>query len=369
MYEALEIAREPRRLLGMFWLVAGAIGLWAAFAFFDEPDAFVAPALLVASAALLPAYLWCAQRVRGIPVFPLFASAFILTHAFPLLHPTPLVLGYSDPAIWRAAFTVMGFLWLSTAAWWMCAVQPRRMPSTCLSVATERGHPLYLSMLVATIALSIATNADWFSQFAEGVFTTLRGFVRGLTGVAILMLALSWGKRTLPPASVKSFVVLFLLFCIADAASLFLVGAIVAVLMLAVGFVLGRGRLPAIALLAVAIFAVLHLGKGAMRERYWSQGSQGHVIQPLQYPALYAEWVQVSLENVSSREPNAQGGGSILARASNLNILLQVQEMSPHVVPYLRGETYAIIVSSLLPRLLFPDKTSPHLGSAILNVH
>jgi hypothetical protein len=369
MHEELEITSEPPRLLGLFWLIAGSIGLWAGFSFVNGTDAFAGPALVVASAALFPAYVWCARRVPGIPVFPLFAATFLLTHAFPLLQPTARVQGYAEAAIWQAAITVAGFLWLSTATWWVCAARPRRTPSTCLSLGGDRGHALYLSMLAATTALSVATNADWFSSLSEGVFTTLRGFVRGLTGVAILMLALSWGRRTLSPASVKSFVVLFILFSVADAASLFLVGAIVASLMLAVGFVLGRGRLPAIALLAVAIFAVLHLGKGVMRERYWSEGSQGHVIQPFQYPALYVEWVQASLENVQSADADGERSASIFARASNINILLQVQEMSPRVVPYLGGETYAIIGSSLLPRLLFPDKASPHLGSAILNVH
>jgi hypothetical protein len=36
---------------------------------------------------------------------------------------------------------------------------------------------------------------------------------------------------------------------------------------------------------------------------------------------------------------------------------------------YLGGETYAIIPSSLLPRLFFPEKASPHYASSTLNVH
>jgi len=357
------------RLLGTFWIIVGTLGAWCLAGLVFRPESFAGAALLIAGSALLPAYLWCTGRVQGLPVFPLFSSAFLMTHVFPLLHPTPRLLAYSNGAVWTAAMTVAGFLWLATAVWWMCTTRPRHLPRTCLSVGGDRGHALYLTILSATAVFSIAANGDWFSQFSEGAFTTLRGFIRGLTGVAILMLAMSWGKRTLSPASVRLFVAFFVLYCIADAASLFLVGAIVGCLMLTVGFVLGRGRMPMIILMAVGIFAVLHLGKGSMRERYWTEGGQGHFIQPYQYPSLYAEWFRASALELRATATDEEERASIFARASNINILLQVQEMSPDIIPYLGGETYAIIPSSLMPRVLFPDKASPHLGSATLNVH
>jgi hypothetical protein len=353
----------------MFWIAAGSIALWAAISSLKGAESFPGPAILVASGALFPAYLWCTGRVSGLPVFPLFSSSFLLTHAFPLLDPTPRILSYTDAAVWTAAATVASFLWLSTAVWAICIGRARHPPSTCLTVAGERGHALYLSMLFATTMLSIATNGDWFSELSEGLFTTLRGFIRGLTGVAILMLAMSWGERRLSPASVRLFVTLFLLFCLSDAASLFLVGAIVASLMLSVGFTLGRGRLPAITLVAIAIFGLLHVGKGTMRERYWTFGAQGYVIQPAGYPWLYVEWFAASLEQLNVAAGDDEQRTSIFARVSNINILLQVQEMSPQVVPYLGGATYAIIPSAVLPRVLFPEKVSPHIGSATLNVH
>jgi hypothetical protein len=380
MYDQLETTGAPRPslysltmngpgMLVMFWLLAGAIGLWATISYVNRPDSFAGQAILVALAALLPMYLWCARRVPGHPVFPLFASAFLMTHVFPLLRPTPRLLGYSDGAVWAAAATVAGFLCLATAVWWICTTRPRHVPQTCLSVGGDRGHSLYLVILCATTALSIATNGDWLSQISEGIFTTLRGFIRGLGGVAILMLAMNWGERRLSPSAVKLFVTLFVLFCIADGASLFLVGAIVGCLMLGIGFVLGRGRLPLISLVALVIFGLLHLGKGPMRERYWPEGGQGHVIQPLQYPGLYAEWLRASLEELRAAGDEDDGAASIFSRTNGINILLQVQEMSPQVVPYVGGATYAIIPSSLLPRLFFPEKESPHMGSAILNVH
>jgi hypothetical protein len=145
------------------------------------------------------------------------------------------------------------------------------------------------------------------------------------------------------------------------------VGAIVACLMLAVGFALGRGRVPAMTLALLAIAGLLHVGKGRMRERYWPEGGQGHVIQPLDYPQLYMEWLAVAAEEAYSS--SGSDSGSIFARANNIYILLQVQEMAPQAVPYIGGTTYALIPSSLLPRLFFPDKASPHMASALLNVH
>ena len=356
-------------MLGMFWTITAIIATWGAFNLSTAEASFTGPALLIAASALLPGYLWCARLVPGLPVFPIFASTFLITHVFPFLHPSAALLTYSGGAAWTAAWTVSAFLALTTAVWWICVTRPRRVPLTFLSVGGDRGHALYVLILAAAAALSIATNANWFSQLSEGVFTALRGFIRGLTGVAILMLAMSWGQRKLSPASVKLFVTFFLLYSMADGASLFLVGVIVGWLMLGVGFALGRGRLPTLSLvMAIAILGVLHIGKGPMRERYWPEGGQGHVIQPAAYPALYAEWLAASLEELRANRDDKNQWSSILSRANGVYLLLQVQALSPDVIPYLGGSTYSLVPSSLLPRFFFPDKTSPHLGSAMLNV-
>src|SRR5215471_10536824 len=106
-----------------------------------------------------------------------------------------------------------------------------------------------------------------------------------------------------------------------------------------------------------------------MRMRYWAEGGQGHVIQPAAYPALYGEWLLTSLEEMRVGSDGQDQWTSVLSRANSINLFLQVQTMSPNVIPYLGGATYSIVLDSLLPRFFFPDKTSPHLGSSMLNVH
>src|SRR5215471_2386190 len=214
-------------LLGLFWTLAAGIALWGALSLFNGTDNFAGPALLIAAAALFPSYLWCSERVQGLPVFPLFTSSFLMTYAFPLLYPTPLLKTYSSEAAWTAAVTVSAFLCLTTAVWWICVTRPRHMGRTFLSIGGERGHWLYLFLLAASAVMSVAMNGDWLSQLSAGIFTALRGFIRGFTGIAILMLAMAWGQRKLSPRFVRLFVGWFLVYAIADAASLFLVGAIV----------------------------------------------------------------------------------------------------------------------------------------------
>jgi len=370
MHEELTAQSRRPALLQWFWWIAGALVFAGAWNRIDSPDSFAVPALLIAACALVPSYLWCAGQAPGLPIFPLYTAVFLLTHVFPLLSPPPLLIASNtEESVWKAALTVAGFLLLATASWWFSLNRPRARPTTCLILGGERGHSLYLVILMASVALSVATNADWLSQFSEGMFATLRGFVRGLTGLAVLMLATSWGERTLSPASTKAFLVLFVGFCIADAASLFLVSAVVACTMLAVGFVLGRGRLPVLVLVAVVVLGLLHMGKGPMRQRYWTPGAQGHVIEPWRYPSLYADWLEASLDQLAATKSGENQSATIFGRVNNLTLLLQVQRMSPLDVPLLHGETYAIIPSSLLPRLFFPDKTSPHLSTSMLNVH
>ena len=123
-------------------------------------------------------------------------------------------------------------------------------------------------------------------------------------------------------------------------------------------------------LVAILLFGFLHAGKGAMREVYWQQ-EEDPTIQPTSYPAFLFEWVTISFRNLFGSEVEGETveSQSLLERASLMQLLLSVQAMTPDAVPYMNGETYAIIPSLLVPRILSPEKGASHEGTYLLNIH
>jgi hypothetical protein len=49
-------------------------------------------------------------------------------------------------------------------------------------------------------------------------------------------------------------------------------------------------------------------------------------------------------------------------------MVLAVEEATPQIIPYLEGETYALLPSMLVPRFLEPDKTESQAGLNLLSV-
>jgi hypothetical protein len=119
--------------------------------------------------------------------------------------------------------------------------------------------------------------------------------------------------------------------------------------------------------------ALLHGGKGEMRDRYWPRGDEDvPAVQPLSYPSLIAEWFTVGFTHFqwgTGDDQPEEESQSILERASLMQLLLYVQNATPEFVPYLNGETYTMIPWLLVPRILSPNKPAAHEGTYILNVH
>jgi hypothetical protein len=327
-------------------------------------------ALVLGFFALLPAWLWSAGRVPGLPVFPLYAATYLVTHVFQFLLAEPRLRDYPAEAILRAALTASGFLLVGTVVWGFWACRPRRLPPMCRALEGNHGTNVLLLLLFLGTVYTVFDHAGWLGAFPAGLVTAARSIFRGPIGFATFVLALRWGKRLLSPFQRNLFLGLILAYCLADASSIFLVGVVLACLMFVLGFTLGRNRFPWSSIATtLAIIATLHVGKGDMRFRYWAEGQQGNNLAPQQYPAFYVDWLKSSLKQiVQNKQEEEDTHQSILSRANTVYLLLQAQQMTPDEVPFLRGATYAIIPSALVPRLFDAEKASPHYSTALLNV-
>ncbi|WP_404786648.1 hypothetical protein [Altericista sp. CCNU0014] len=366
--------QERRQLLNLFWLVAGGLFLFEVFGTQINSLQTTVAGLLITAAALLPSYLWCSGKAFGFPVFPLSALPFIWTHALPLISQHPKIITYSPIHHLYASLTTTGFLLLGTWVWFQFVKSPPPLPQTYRALSGKKGESFFLGVLVLGILFTIAATGGWL-LLSGGSFALVRGGILGLTALATFTLAYRAGSDELSSNQTRLFWVLIILHMIVSAAGLLLVGAMVTFLTVAIAFSIGRKKPPtSFIVFTLVCLILLHGGKGDMRAKYWVYGP-GAIIQPWQYPAWYAEWADYSLTRLnpsadrSSEVTSYAKRQSFAERSSVIHLLLLAQTKTPESVPYLSGETYAIVPQLLIPRIFDANKIRSHEGTYILNIH
>jgi hypothetical protein len=360
--------QESRRLLAAFWVTGYVIAAYFVYLSFDldAPLVRMLGAVPVMITAMLPAYFWCAGRVRGVPIFPLFALTYLWTYGIPFVSQHPAIVGYDGVAVLAAGLTVAGFLMLATLAWYLFAASPAPILRTERVLKEGHGRAFFFAMIVGTGLFIMGVTGQWL-EIDAGVFSIVRSALFALSTVGLFALSYQWGKGELPPTQRIVFAGVFIFYLLAQLSSLFLVGAIVAAGLVIVGYTTGRRHFPSVwVLVAMMMFGFLHVGKGAMREQYWYPETQA--VQIWNYPGFFAEWLAYGIEEINATSSNTPSQ-PIYERVSLAHLLLKVQDESPEPVPYLYGATYAIVPGLLIPRILDPDKLTAHEGTTILNVH
>jgi hypothetical protein len=359
-------ARGPAGLLGAFNIVAALIALFLAYRLAADPSLTVLAAGLVAAGSLVPVYLWCAGHVGGVPLFPLFSLTYLWTYAYPLASGNPEVESFESALTLSAGLTVAAALLVGAFAWYIVLNCPYRLPARIREMQHGKGDWLLIAMIFGAALLTAMVNAHMHGIFSEGIFGIVRSSLLGLSAVGMFALAYRLGRGELERRKQISFVTCFVAFLIAQMATLLLVSGLAAVALFAVGYAVGAGRIPWKWLVPfLAVFALLHVGKGEMREHYWYPPQ---AIQPWQYPAFFAEWLDHGVHKLVNPDPS-EPAASLYERVGLVHLLLRVLDEAPERTPYLMGETYAVIPELLVPRLFNPDKPSSHEGTTILNVH
>ncbi len=358
-------------LLTVFWVISALLLIYVGWTFEARPLIFTFAGLLVSCFALLPSYLWCSGQARGLPIWPLSCAGTLLTYGIQLFSSYSHFDGISAGAIWNAALTVTGFLMVGTLAWYVCVTGTRVRPHAALMIRPQKVAGVLIGFFAIGVIYTACSAAGWLNFLSGGIGTTVRGLMRGPIVFAVFVLAARWGQRALRPQEVLSFVVLLILYCVADASSLYLVTGIATGLMMLVGYAIGRKTVPWAMIAAfIFVFGALHLGKEEMRKEYWGDDLSEHTsVTPWNYPAFYAKWARCSIDAIIHGKTSDEQSASLLERANTIYLLLQAQDMAPAEVPFMHGATYAIIPGSIVPRLFWEGKVSPHDSTTMLNVH
>ena len=357
--------RYPRLLLGVKTFMGISL-LYCLYALIDEPLMAVLGAAAIVLAAMLPAYLWAAGYRSGLPVLPLHATTLVWTFALPLVAGHPEIANYDpDEIAWSAAMVVLYTL-VATVVWLLVARNPHAPRSKYYVLPNDRGYLLLVLALAlgGTFILLVVSHS---LSMDAGMFGILRGVLLAFSAVACFVLAFRLGRRELSQGEKWGFAAAAALYLVAQLSTIYLVGAIIGTISLLIGFSVGRRAIPwAVIIVATCFFGLLHSGKGEMRERYWDPEPQP--IAWYAVPGFLASWTASGVKVLVDPEDKLVSQ-PLYERISLVHLLLFVQRMSPDSIPYLMGETYAVVPHLLVPRVIDPDKPTSHAGTSILSVH
>jgi hypothetical protein len=356
-------------LLSGFWLFVGALIIWSISNTTKGSVNSIIGTSLMAFSSLLPSYLWCSKKALGLPIFPLFTLTYLWTYALQPLTNDTLSLSYSQDRQLFASLTVTVFLSVATIIWYQFVNSAPAPLKYYRAFSSQKAEPFFLLSLVVGNFFTMSSLGGW-SSLDGGLFSIIRAIVLATNGLAIFVLAYNWGNRKLAQTKIVWFVILLVINAIANAVSLVLVASISAFLLATIAFVFGRRQIPwLIIVIALISFGYLNVGKAEMRTKYWNM-QPTHYVQPWEYPSWFSEWIGYSL-NYLNAPPLAQieEKEAPLKRSSLIHLLLMVQDKSPREIPYLSGQTYAIIPQLLMPRFLNANKVTSHEGTHLLNIH
>jgi len=340
--------------------------------------------LLVGVGGLLPWYAWTTARRPGLPLAPILGIQTLLFYATPLLVQNPMLSRHSNEAINAIALEVFLF-GLAIALGWMFATRSiiyADRPAyhrfgflggegtaklSLLGPVLLGGSAAFLLLNqmrllqvvipanAFSIARAVADAAGIGGGLLGGYFASI-GALRGVLRVVFWTLLVSH--------------------CLLTIYNYTLFPATSLLIAMLIGSFLGRGRLPVIPLVLIALlFSFFNLSKFEMRKRYWMEGTAYAAQELSDLPTRMTEWAELSWRSLTIEvDPDdlelAPEKQSLSDRVNNLANLLEARDamVTQGVKPY-GGGSYTIIPVLFIPRMLWPEKPRTHEGMVALNIH
>lgn len=339
------------------------------------PIEVLAGVVIISFAAFLPWWLWCRGRAKGLPIWPLFTFTAIMAYAIPLLSEHPIVALFPPLTQLYGAISIAACLLVGTLAWWPSVRTRAETPVSVRLLPMEGGKTIFWGFLIGSLVFNFVTLAGILGSDTQG-YTILRGVVLGIATLAVFYFSYQHGVGGLSPIEIGGYITLITLTSIVTVTSMLLVNAMSMFLTAFIGYLLGSGRIPWRAILAVfVIFAFLHAGKGAQRDEYWGE-EMWKTVEPVDYPVFFYNWSNHSIETIQEdwfgeKKPKEEGaaGRNLWERSSLMHLFLYFQYSTGSFIPYLGGLTYSVIPELLIPRIFYEEKARAHFGNNVLAVH
>ena len=338
-----------------FQIVGGC--LLAAVAIATYPIAY----LCIVVPAILPLYQWLRAGAPGIPTLPIVAGLSVIYYAAPALRgdlPTDDI-----NLILSASLIVAGFLASAAVVYQFFLIAAARRQRRRSNSSSD--HDLVAELTVlglgSGIAFYLAVFAGWFEGFGSYV-GIVRAIALTFASIGCYLAGAARADGVLRGPTWLVTVICIISLALVSVGSLLLVGGIVNVVATVLGYVIAKRRVPWITLVLIfAVISVLQAGKPTIRDKYWDADQE---VSPSQIPAIMAEWFGSGVDVLWSGEQQVD----VLERASLLWTVIRVREMTPEAVPYLGGESYALLPAYLVPRFIDPNKPKSQTGLNLLAV-
>lgn len=311
--------------------------------------------------AILPLYLWLQAGAPGMPALPIISGLSIQYYALPILRGDMATVDAGQ--ISGAAASVGSFLMSAAFAYWFFLHAAGRRGSGHGSSPPDNGPVVKLAFLGmgGGVVFYLALLSGWL-DWVGSYFGLVRAIIYTFTSIACFLLGsarasgLLRGPRWLVALGLLTAVLMFAV------SGLLLVGGVMNLLAVILGYLVTARRIPWLGLAIVfAMVSVFQAGKSDIRDKYWSS-DQG--VGMLDIPGMMLDWFETGLTVVASGEVHTDA----LQRASLLWVVARVQEETPEPIPYLGGETYAMLPSMIVPRFVEPDKINSQAALNLLSV-
>jgi hypothetical protein len=330
-----------------------AAGIFAAY-----PLAY----LCVVIPAILPLYFWIRAGTPGIPTLPIVAGLSVIYYAAPALR-GDLRTKDADKIL-AAELAVAAFLLGAAVAYRGFLKAAAQRDSTGGNRASDGTAMIELTFfgLAGGIVYDLMLLGGWLDWLGAYI-----GVVRaiGLTfgSIGCYLAGAARADGSLRGTSWAAAVICVVAVTVLAISSLLLVGGVASILAAIFGYVVRARRIPWLTLvMAFGLVSVLQAGKPAIRDEYWEQPDSQISISEI--PEVMFDWFEDGVRVLWSGAEETD----VLDRASLLWTVIRVQEMTPGAVPYLNGETYALLSSYLVPRFVDPDKAKSQAGLNLLGI-
>ncbi|MEA2994170.1 MAG: hypothetical protein QOD40_3090 [Alphaproteobacteria bacterium] len=356
---ALALSRnlDPRRA---FILRAAAVGLLLPAVFAQNAIAY----LCIAGPVVVPLFLWLRAGAAGMPILPVISGLYFIYYAVPMLRGE--LTFYGSESLVEAGATVGAFLLAASLASWPFLSRARARRTSARNFVPDR-------QIVRLVFIGLTAGIIYYLALMSGSLNWLgpsislvRSLALTLTSLACYFLGCARTSRLLVGGQWVAALAGMILLVILSLSNLLLVGGIMNLLAAFLGYIITGKRVPWFSMAMIcAILAVLHAGKLQMRSTYWLPNSQFlEQSSAVELPAMMVDWFTGGVDALWS------GGNEsdLLERATLLHMLLLVQRTTPDLVPYLGGDTYALLPSMLVPRFVEPDKPQSQAGLNLLSI-
>jgi hypothetical protein len=349
-------------------LAIGSGLYFAAKAEVDDP-AHLFLGLGIYALSLWPFLDWLRQGGSRFPVFEPMMALCANAYALPLLNGHKFLSAYPASSVTFAGVAVLAYQAAAIAAYRLTRGRPAAGRFWRDSIFSRKVESFVShGLLLSTVYMGLSLFTTVVPPDLESI---LRAVFQGIGILCTFVVAQRWARAELSQGERWFFGALFVLQLVFQGTILMLIGVMSLVGIATLGYMSAGNKLPLIPLLAVfVILAVLHNGKTAMRDIYWTEDGRARPALG-EVPAFYLQWLEQGLrpppEEQEARQLSA--GTRLLDRASLMHMLTMVVHYTPERQPYLGGETYGYVLPQLIPRFFWADKPRSHVATYRLAVY